>query len=94
MAGIRRVLEEYGESIHQQRLRDAVEHGAHQRLEAHFVRERAAEFNQRAAIIQSVAIEEAIEPRLHAVAQRLDQERRDHDGDHRARRACRQPGVE
>ena len=84
LAGMRRIFEENGQAIHQQRLRNAVEHRAEQRLEAHFVRERAPEFNQRAAIVQPVAVEEMIEARLHPIAQRLEQKCRDHDGDHGA----------
>ena len=88
------ILEEDGEAVDEQRLRNAVEHGAEQRLEADFVGERAAEFDQRAAIVEAVAIEEVVEARLHPVAQRLEQERGDDDGDHRAGRARRPGRVE
>ena len=90
---MRRILEENGQAIHQQRLRNAIEHRAEQRLEADFIRERAPEFDQRAAIVEPVAIEEVIEARLHPIAQRLDQKCRDHDGDHRAGRARRSACV-
>jgi hypothetical protein len=51
------------------------------RLQVHFVGERAAEFDQRAAVIEAVAIEEVVQPRLHPFAQRLKQEGGDDDGD-------------
>ena len=91
---VRRILEKNRQAIDQQCLRNAVEHGTHQRFEAHFVRQRAAEFDQRAAIVEAVAVEEAVKPRLHPVAQRLEQKRSHYDRDHRARRARRQRGVE
>ena len=60
---------------------------AQQRFEANFVRKRAAEFDQRAPVIEPVAIEKVIETRLHPIAQRLKQKRSHDNGDHSARRA-------
>ena len=77
------------QAIHQQRLRNAVHHRTQHRLEAHFIGQRAAEFNQRAPVIQPVAIEKAIQPRLNPFAERLKQKRRDDDGDHAAHRPGR-----
>ena len=76
-----RVLQENREAIDQQGLRDAIEHGTDQRFEADFVGERAAEFDQGAAIIEAIAIEEAVEARLHPFAQGFDEESGDDDGD-------------
>ena len=70
--GLRGVLEKDGQAIDQQSLRNPIEHGAEQRFETHFVRERAAEFDQRAAIVEAVAIEKVIETRLHPIAQGLE----------------------
>ena len=70
-------------------MRNAVHHRAEHRLEAHFVRKRAAEFDQRAAIVETIAIEEAIEARLNPFAERLEQKRGDDDGDHAADRPGR-----
>ena len=91
---MRLVLDENRQTVHQQRLRDAVHHRRQHRIEAHFGGERAAEFDQRAAIIETVAVEETVQARLNPVAKRLKQKRGDHDGDDFAHHAGRPRGVE
>ena len=81
IAGIGDVLDKNRQAIDEKRLRDAVHHGAEHGLKPHFVGERAAEFDQGAAIVQTVAIEEAIETRLNPFAERLEEKRGDDDGD-------------
>ena len=76
-----RVFEENGEAIDQQGLRNAIEHGTEQRLEADFVGQRAAELDQGAAVIEAIAIEKAVEASLHPFAQGFEEERGDDDGD-------------
>ena len=46
-----------------------------------FVRERAAKFNQRAPVVQTVAVEETIEPSLNPFAEGLEKKCSDDDGD-------------
>ena len=65
--GLAAVFEKNRETIDEQGLRNAVENRAEQRFEANFVGEGAAEFDQRAAIVEPIAIEEAIETGLHAI---------------------------
>ena len=84
---IRGIFEKHGETVDQQGLGDAIEHRPQQRFEADFVGERAAEFDQGAAEVQAVAVEEMIELGLHEIAQWLEQKGRHHDGNHVAGRA-------
>src|SRR6266852_2220769 len=53
-----------------------------QGFEAHFVRQGAPEFNQRAAIVEAVAVEKAVEAPLNPFAERLEQKGCDNNGDH------------
>ncbi len=75
------IFQKHGEAINQQRLRNTIEHRADEWFQAHFVGERAAEFDERAAVIEAIAVEETVEARLHPLAQRLDQKRGDDDRD-------------
>ena len=93
-AGMAFVLDENRQPVHQQRLRDAIHHRREHRIEAHFRSERAAKLNQRAAIIQTVPVKEAVQARLNPVAKRLEQKCRHHDGDHSAHHSGRPGGVE
>src|SRR5208282_6070203 len=92
-AGIIRILEENGEAIDEQRLGKPIEHGAEERINANFIRERAAELDECAAIVEAVAIKKVVEARLHPVAQRLKEKCGDDDGDHRSEGARRQGAV-
>src|SRR5207245_11009338 len=47
------------------------------------------EFNQRAPVIETVPVEEAVQTRLNPLAEWLEQKRRDDDGDHAAAEAIR-----
>src|SRR5580704_5725451 len=87
MAGIRGVFQEDGEAIDEKRLRDTIEDGGDEWLEANFVGERATEFDERAAVIEAVAIEKAVEASLNADAQRFDEESGDDNGDDGSGRA-------
>ena len=60
----------------------------------HFVRERAAELDQRAPVIKPVAIEEAIQTRLDPIAEGLKDKRGENDGDDIAGRAGGPSGLE
>ena len=93
LTGIRWVLEKDGQAIDEQRLRNAIHHRAEHGIEAHFLGKRAAEFDQRAAIVEPVAVEEMIEARLHPVAKRLKQECSDDDGDDGPGRPRSESGV-
>ncbi len=65
-------------------MRDAIHHRAKHGLQANFVCERTAKFNQRAAVVEAIAIEESVQPRLDAFAERLKEECGNHDGNHAA----------
>ena len=91
---MRFVLDENRQAIHQQRLRDAIHHRCEHRIEAHFGGERAAELNQRAAIIETVPVKEPVQARLNPVAKRLKQKCGDDDGDDAAHHAGRPGRVE
>jgi len=88
-AGMSFILEKDSQAIDEQGLRDAIEDRADQRLDTHFIGERTAEFNQGAAVIEAIAVEEAVEPGLYAFTQGFDQERRNDDGDDAANGAGR-----
>src|ERR1700734_671426 len=81
MAGICNILNKNRQAIDQERLRYAIHHGTEHRLETDFIGERAAEFDQRAAIVQAIAIEEAIEACLNPFTERLEQKRSNNNGD-------------
>src|SRR5208282_5433511 len=89
MAGVRDIFDKNRETVDEERLRYAVHHGAEHRLEPHFVGERATKFDQGAAIVQAVAIKEAIEAGLNPFAEGLEEKRGDHDGDDAADGAVR-----
>jgi hypothetical protein len=52
-----RIFHEDSDAVDQQGLREAVHHRAKHGIEAHFVGERAAELDQRAAVIETIAVE-------------------------------------
>src|SRR5882724_11761584 len=71
------VLYKNCQSVNQQCLRNTVHHRSQHRIEPYFIGQSFSEFDQRAAIVQPVAIEEVIEPPLNPYADWLEQERRD-----------------
>src|SRR3984893_5171958 len=82
-----RIFHEDRDAVDQQGLREAVHHRAKHGIEAHFVGERAAELDQRAAVIETIAVEKTIQARMNPFPEGLKEERGDYDGDHAADRA-------
>src|ERR1700675_4426846 len=83
-AGMRGVFEKPREPVHEQSLRNAVEDRAEKRLDADFVGKRAPELDERAAEVEAIAVEKAVEASLHPVAQGLEKKRGHDDGDYAA----------
>src|SRR6266849_6094923 len=69
------IFHEDREAVDQQGLREAVHDGTEHGIKAHFVGERAAE-------LETVAVEKAVQARLNPFAEGLKKERGDDDGDH------------
>src|SRR5215472_13259560 len=80
------IVDENRQPVDQQGLRNAVHHRTQHGVLPYFVRQRAAKFDQGAAIVEPVAIEKTIQARLNPLAERLEQKRRNDDGDHPANR--------
>src|SRR6266404_9787689 len=59
-----RVLNEYRQAIHQQSLRYAIHYRTQHRVQPDFVGQCLAEFDQRSAIVQTIAIEKMIQAPL------------------------------
>src|SRR6266404_918161 len=89
LAGLQRIFHKNRKPIDEQRLGDAVHDRAEHGIEAYFIRQGAPEFNQRAAIVEAVAVEKAVEAPLNSFAERLEQKGCDNNGDHAANRARR-----
>src|SRR5205085_11343553 len=85
-ARLLRVVHENGQAVYQQGLREAVHYGAEHGIKPHFVRQRAAKFDQRAAVIEAVAVEEAVQAGLNPFAEGLKQKCGDDNGDHASHR--------
>src|SRR4029077_10485099 len=85
-AGLQGIFHKNRQPVDEQRLGDAVHDRAEHGIEAHFVRQRAPEFNQRAAIVEAVAVEKAVEAPLNPFAEWLEQKGCDNNGDHAADR--------
>src|SRR5229473_7031348 len=83
------VLDENCETVDQQRLRNPVHDRTQHGVETHFVRQRASEFDERAAVIKAIAVEKAVQARLDPLAERLEQKRGYDNGDHAAGGAVR-----
>ena len=80
--GLLAIGEEESHMADRERLHQPVGHGLQHVVEVRFRVQLAGEFDQRAAIVVTVAVEIAVEPLLNPVADRLKQERRDqHDRD-------------
>ena len=88
------LLDKHGDAVHQKRLRKTVHHRPKHRVEAHFVRQRPAEFDQRPPVVQAVAVKEAVQAGLRPVTERLEQKSRNHDGDNFAGYSARHSRVE
>ncbi len=87
-AGILLIFNKNSQAVDEKRLRDAIHHGTQHGLEPDFIRQGAAEFDQRAAVVKAIAVEEAVQARLNTFAERLKEKRGDHDGDHAGDRAA------
>src|SRR6266404_4492374 len=59
-----RVLHEYRQTVHQQRLRYAIHYRTQHRVQADLVGQSLAEFDQCSAIVQTVAVEKMIQAPL------------------------------
>src|SRR5260370_12001847 len=89
LPGLHAVLDENCETVDQQRLGNPVHNRTQHGVESHFVGQGASEFDERATVIEAVAVEEAVQARLDPLAERLEQKRGYDNGDHAASGAVR-----
>ncbi len=88
------VLDENRQPVHKESLRNSIHYRSEHRVEAHLRSQRAAKLNQRAAIVQTVPVEKAVQPRLNPIAEWLEQKCRHHNRDHSAHHSGRPGGME
>ena len=84
MLGLLGAGEEDGDAVHQQRAREAVDHRAEHLVEIGFGAQVAAELDQGAPVVVTLAIEHAVEALLDPVLHGLEQERGHDHGHHQA----------
>ena len=87
LVGLVGVRQEDGDPVHQQGARQTVDDRAQHLVEIGLGIQVAAELDQRFAVVVTFAVEELVEILLHPVLERIEQQRRDRDGDHQADRS-------
>src|SRR5258706_6896704 len=87
-------LEENAHAVHQQSVREAIDHRAQHLVEIFFGAEFAAEFHQCSAVVVAGAIENLVQPLLNPVFDGIKEQRRyDHGEDEACRTAARNPRL-